>query len=117
MRQLALLILATIMLGVMMFSGVALAKNIMGPFGPDRLIGTAKVDEIYGLGGNDKVLGNGGNDRIDGGFGSDSLFGGAGNDVISAADRYEDHINCGSGIDTVYIDEFDIISKNCEPAP
>jgi Ca2+-binding RTX toxin-like protein len=117
MKQWALLLLMTMVLGMMIFSGVALAKNIRGSFGPDKLIGTAKVDEIYGLGGNDKVHGKGGNDRIDGGFGSDSLFGGAGNDLISAADRYEDHITCGSGIDTVYIDEFDIVGKDCEPAP
>jgi Ca2+-binding RTX toxin-like protein len=51
-----------------------------------------------------------GNDRIDGGFGQDKLFGGPGNDKISAVDGQVDRVNCGTGIDTAYVDDGDIIN-------
>ena len=129
------LILAVMLLGVMMFSGVALARDITGTNGPDTLIGTINPDEIFGLRGadyiagrpsgdelygnraNDEVHGDRGNDFIDGGFGSDWLFGGPGDDTISAADGYEDRIRCGTGFDTVYADNVDnllFIDPDCE---
>jgi hypothetical protein len=132
MRLRALLIVATMVLGVVLLSGVALAKNITGTFGQDNLRGTNQLDRIYGLGAADTISGLGGSDdlyggsgqdqvrardgkdRIDGGFGSDGLFGGGHNDTISAADGYKDHVNCGRGIDTAYVDRFDRVNKDCE---
>jgi Ca2+-binding RTX toxin-like protein len=123
----ALLILATMSLGVLMLSGVALAENIRGTFGPDDLEGTDQADRIYGLGaadtirglqGNDDCYGGSGadtigcgagNDRIDGGFGEDNLSGGPGDDTISAADGQEDRVSCGLGNDTAYVDELDVV--------
>jgi hypothetical protein len=132
MRRRALLIVATMVLGVVLLSGVALAKNITGTFGQDNLRGTNQLDRIYGLGaadtisglggpddlyggsGQDEVRARDGNDRIDGGFGSDELFGGGHNDTISAADGYTDNVNCGRGIDTAYVDRVDRVNKDCE---
>jgi len=124
--------LASMMLGVMMLGGVALAKDIMGTFGPDRLIGTVKVDrisglggpdyiagkqrgdELYGGGGQDEVRAGNGKDRISGGFGSDDLFGGGGNDTISTSEDYKDVVDCGLGHDTAHVDKRDRVKGNCE---
>ena len=67
MRLRALLIVATMLLGVVMLSGVALAKNITGTNGPDRLIGTPNKDQIYGLGGPDYLSGKPSADALYGG--------------------------------------------------
>jgi Ca2+-binding RTX toxin-like protein len=132
MLRRAILILATMSLGVLMLSGVALARDITGTFGDDLRIGTNQADRIYGLGGKDTIIGRGGpddcyggsgmdvvrcgsgNDRIDGGFGEDELFGRAGDDTISAADGQEDQVNCGAGDDTAYVDQLDVVDPNCE---
>jgi hypothetical protein len=50
MRRRALLILATMGLGVLLLGGVALADTIDGTEGPDDLIGTDKNDVIHGSG-------------------------------------------------------------------
>ena len=122
------------MVGVMLFSGVALADNIVGTFGNDDLRNqaTAQRDRIYGLGGQDTIAGKGGNDdcyggsggdtiscgggndRIDGGFGEDTLSGNAGNDTILAADGQVDEVDCGNGVDTAYVDELDVVNDDCE---
>jgi Ca2+-binding RTX toxin-like protein len=115
-----------LLVGVIVLSGVALAKDIRGTFGQDNLLGTNQMDRIYGLGaadtlrgraGNDDCYGGsgadeircgGGNDRIDGGFGQDDLFGGPDNDTILAADGQVDFVNCGTGNnDTAYVDALD----------
>jgi Ca2+-binding RTX toxin-like protein len=121
-----------LMVGVIVASGVALAKDIRGTFKQDELTGTNQLDRIYGLGaadvirakaGNDDCYGGSGfdeircaagNDRIDGGFGEDHLFGGGGNDTISAADGRVDLVDCGEGDDTAYVDELDDPVLNCE---
>jgi Ca2+-binding RTX toxin-like protein len=130
MLRRAILILATMSLGVLMLSGVALARDIQGTFGPDDLEGTNQADRIYGLGAADTITGKAGNDdcyggsgadtircgdgndRIDGGFGEDKLFGGPGDDTISAADGQMDRVSCGQGTDTAYVDEFDVVVDN-----
>jgi len=132
MRLRALLIVATMLLGVVVLSGVALAKNITGTNGPDRLIGTPNKDQIYGLGGpdylsgkpsadalyggrdNDQVRAGNGRDHVFGGQGSDELYGGGGNDVMSAADGYKDYVNCGRGTDNAYVDKRDRVNRDCE---
>lgn len=136
MLRRVVLLLGALSVGVMLLSGVALAENIRGTFGPDNLKGTNQLDRIYGLGnadtiaalgGNDDCYGGSGadgircgagNDRIDGGFGQDKLFGGPGNDTISAVDGQVDQVNCGTGTDTAYVDEKDAVNpaqaKICE---
>jgi Ca2+-binding RTX toxin-like protein len=129
----AVLILATMMLGVMMLSGMVLAKNITGTNGLNELNGTNRADKIRGLGGQDyingreaadelyggrgkdKVRGQGGRDHINGGSHTDDLFGGRGNDTIKAKDGYKDYVNCGAGVnDTAYVDTDLDTLVNCE---
>ena len=49
MQRRALLILASMMLGVLMLGGVALAKEVTGTTGSDDLEGTTRADKIWGL--------------------------------------------------------------------
>jgi Ca2+-binding RTX toxin-like protein len=134
MRRRALLLIATIGLGVLLLGGVALADTIDGTSGPDDLVGTDKDDVIHASGGadyvsglagpdllyagagNDTVVGRDGNDRIYGNAGSDTLFGNHNNDAInSAGDGVRDVVKCGFGdADTAYVDEEDWVKKNCE---
>ncbi len=98
MRGRALLILATVVLGVLVASGAALAKTIDGTKdddlvgaenediiggkdGADYISGAEGDDELYGGAGNDTVVGREGNDRISGDSGSDRLFGNEGTDT------------------------------------
>ena len=132
MLRRVVLLWGTLLVGVMLLSGVALAENIRGTFGQDDLTGTNQKDRIYGLGAADIITGLAGNDdcyggsgaddidcgdgkdRIDGGFGFDELFGGPNNDTISAADGFEDNVDCGTGTnDTAYVDNQDTV-VNCE---
>jgi Ca2+-binding RTX toxin-like protein len=120
------LLCGALLVGVIVLSGVALAKDIRGTFKQDDLRGTNLRDRIYGLAradtlgaraGNDDCYGGSGfdvircgdgNDRIDGGFGEDELFGGRGNDTILAVDGQTDQVNCGpGGNDTAYVDQED----------
>jgi Ca2+-binding RTX toxin-like protein len=134
MRRRALLIMATMGLGVLLLGGVALADTIDGTTGPDDLVGTDKDDVIHASGGadyvsglaaadllyagagNDTVVGRDGNDRIYGNAGSDTLYGNHENDTInSAGDGVRDVVKCGIGIDdTAYVDKIDWVHKNCE---
>ena len=106
-----IMMLAAMMgLMLMVFAGTALAINLTGDNGPDRLVGTAENDTLRGLGGGDTLVGRGDSDR---------LFGGDGNDFINATDpgRPEgDRVNCGSGFDRVLVDPSteDIVMGNCE---
>ena len=89
----------------------------------DRIYGLGAADTITGLGGNDDCYGGSGADeidcgfgmdRIDGVFGFDELLGGPNNDTISAADGFEDNVDCGTGTnDTAYVDNQDTV-ENCE---
>src|SRR5215213_8258773 len=134
MRRRALLIMATMGLGVLLGGGAALADTIDGTSGPDDLVGTDKDDVIHASGGadyvsglaapdvlyagagNDTVVGRDGNDSIYGNTGSDMLFGEEGNDTInSAGDQTSDVVKCGQGdADTAYIGKEDRVKKNCE---
>jgi Ca2+-binding RTX toxin-like protein len=131
------LLCGVFLVGVIVLSGVALAEDIRGTFGPDTgpdtLEGTSQLDRIYGLGAADTIMGRAGNDdcyggsgwdeiscgngndRIDGGFGQDILSGGPGNDTILAADGRVDEVDCGLGDkDTAYVDELVDPVENCE---
>jgi Ca2+-binding RTX toxin-like protein len=126
--------MASMVLGVLLLGGVALADTIDGTSGADDLVGTDKDDVIHASGGadylsglaapdvlyagagNDTVVGREGNDRIYGNTGSDELFGEEGNDTIdSAGDGVKDVVKCGQGdADTAYVDKIDWVKKNCE---
>jgi hypothetical protein len=139
MRLRALLIMVTMLLGVLVLSGVALAVTktcttnpCVGTNGPDRLTGTDAKNEIRGRGGSDYLAGRAaadelyggqdkdevragtGRDRVFGGQGSDELSGGGGNDTMNAQDGYKDAVNCGRGIDTAYVDRIDRVNRDCE---
>src|SRR5215208_715812 len=139
MRVRIILTIATMLLGVLVLSGVALAvtrtctnnpcvgtnrsdrltgtgaKNEMnGRGGSDYVSGKQHADELYGGQGKDEVRAGTGSDRVFGGQGSDELGGGGGHDTISAQDGYKDDVNCGLGIDTAYVDKIDRVNKDCE---
>jgi Ca2+-binding RTX toxin-like protein len=134
MRRRALLIMATMGLGVLLLGGVALADTIDGTSEADDLVGTDQGDVIHASGGadyvsglaapdllyagagNDTVVGRDGNDRIYGNTGSDVLYGNHSNDTInSAGDQEKDVVKCGLGKDdTAYVDKIDWVKENCE---
>jgi len=83
------LILATMVLGGMLLSGVVLAKNLtggpgrnnyMGGNGTDTISGGGGSDDLGGKGGPDWLYGDGGKDRLHGGRGDDRVDGGPGSD-------------------------------------
>jgi Ca2+-binding RTX toxin-like protein len=103
-------LLTAVGLMITVFAGAALALNLTGDGGPDRLVGTAENDTLRGLGGRDTLIGN---------ADSDLLVGGAGNDFINAVEPGRpdgDRINCGPGFDRVLVDPSteDIVMGNCE---
>ena len=126
--------MATMMLGVLLVGGVALADTIDGTSGPDDLVGTDKDDVIHASGGadyvsglaapdllyagagNDTVVGRDGNDRIYGNAGTDTLYGNHENDTInSSGDGVRDVVKCGIGkADTAYVDKIDWVKESCE---
>lgn len=116
---------------------------LLGENGNDHLSGAQGADYIYGGNGNDKLVGSTGNDHlyggkgrnvIDGGKGNDLLVGGpdrdyiaggggrdrvrsgGGNDDINVANAGPPaHVDCGSGIDTVRINNNELHTiKHCE---
>jgi Ca2+-binding RTX toxin-like protein len=139
-----MLLAATMAFALAMVSGAALADNIEGDGGNDRLVGTNGKDTISGAGGNDDIFGKGGQDRLfgdsgnddvygggksdtlQGGLGKDELFGQQGSDFANALDgQANDRVNCGRGFDVAAIDDFEIafgepgapadqVSQNCE---
>ena len=109
MRRITMLS-AVVALMITLFAGTALALNLTGDNGPDRLVGTAQNDTLRGLGGGDTLIGLGDSDR---------LIGGDGNDVINAVDPGRadgDLVNCGDGRDRVFVDPSteDRVMNNCE---
>jgi Ca2+-binding RTX toxin-like protein len=139
-----MLLAAAMAFALAMVSGAALADNIEGDGGNDRLVGTNGKDTISGAGGNDDIFGKGGQDRLfgdsgnddvygggksdtlQGGLGKDELFGQEGSDFANALDgQANDRVNCGRGFDVAAIDDFefafndpgapaDQVSQNCE---
>src|SRR5829696_1803731 len=92
-------LLATMVLSLLLASGVALAVVKIGTDGPDTLRGTKDSDVLSGRGGTDWIEGRGGSDVIRGGPGNDdplssraigSLDGGPGADVISGGPGVDD---------------------------
>jgi hypothetical protein len=104
MRVHALPILATMVLGVMLLSGVVLAKSMIchnkceATNGSDYYVGDDSKNTIYGLAGDDYVgglgaadmlLGGRDNDKVKGGSGKDSLEGGRGVDKVVGKPGYD----------------------------
>ena len=104
------------------------ANHITGAFvgtdGNDVIIGTPGNDRIFAGDGNDKICAHGGddiivagdgNDLVSPGSGADNVRTGDGNDFVeNQNDTKTDKINCGDGIDTVFISGEDNIKSNCE---
>jgi hypothetical protein len=111
-RRMALL-LAVMAEALMVVSGVALAKNIVGTDRGERIVGTDNADVIDANGGDDVVIGEKGADRIRGGNGRDKQYGGRGNDIIYSDGGFRDLVNCGKGIDIGYVDSRDQVA-GCE---
>ncbi len=108
LRKLATL-LSSLVLMLVLASGVALAVDFIGTSGDDILVGTD---------GDDYLKGRGGNDRITPGEGADEVYAGAGDDLIYARDTASyDYIDCGGGFDQVEtIHRDDVTLSNCERA-
>jgi Ca2+-binding RTX toxin-like protein len=106
-------------------------RSLIGDAHPNSLVGTSRDDLIYGLDGADAIFGRGGddyvfggagvdrisggigNDRLRGGIGADHIEGGPGHDIIFARDGMTDVLDCGSGLDSAYVDAHDR-TRNCE---
>ena len=86
-----LALVATLVVGVFLASGVALAITEFGGSGNDALEGTNAADRLYGRAADYAIWGLAGHDdRLVGGSGEDSVSGGPGNDRILGP-GVEDH--------------------------
>ncbi len=85
----------------------------LGTRGPDALAGTSENDLLFAFGAADRVYGGDGYDLIDAGNGNDLVDAGPGDDRIRALDGDRDVIRCGLGLDTAYVDPFDV-TFDCE---
>lgn len=136
------MLVAAMLVTLVAASGAALAKNIAGGNGDNRLVGTGGRDVISGAGGNDDIYGKGDQDRLFGdtgdddvyggkagdrlqsGLGRDDLFGQKGNDFANAIDgQGNDSVDCGpgdndiAGVDFLSLQEGpggDNVSDDCE---
>jgi hypothetical protein len=104
MRLRAVPIMATMVLGMILLSGVVLAKTCgatcYGNSGKNNLIGTNSKNEIHAKGGADAVKGLRSTDWLFGGGGDDVLSGGPGiDDIYGGPD--EDRLNGKEGNDWV----------------
>ena len=114
----SILLIASLMLALLVLTGVAFAQDwarkvcditCQGTDGDDRLIGTANPNTIRGLkgadfvqgrAGGDTLYGDPGGDAVYGGNGQDKVYGGLGNDYVNGGSA-EDYINAGAGNDTI----------------
>src|SRR5688572_2466541 len=90
-------------------AGTAVALEITGTDGPDRIIGSRTADTINALAGPDRIFAHAGNDTVGAGDGGDRVFAGAGSDTVDAglgddrvfAGRGDDSVDAGPGFDRV----------------
>ena len=113
MRKSTLLFVSLALAMILLVSGVALAKTVVGTEGDDVIIGTRKADDLRGAGGEDVIRGRAGDDLIRGDDQEDELYGGKGRDRIDTAGRWSDVVDCGPGRDWVKVDPTDQ-HVNCE---
>lgn len=112
------LLLVTLLTGVVVAGGIALAEtfacttnpckgtenaDLMTGTDPDPSSNVTGNDTIDGLGGEDRISALGGNDRVIGGAGNDTMDGGTGRDTYRFADSFgADSIPADtSGLDTL----------------
>ena len=111
MRRTVGLFVVAMALGMLMVSGVALAKTFtceadetcVGTNKADKITGTNKADTIRAKGGDDTINGRGGKDKVNAGAGTDRVRGGDANDAINIADGEGDFVDCGPGNDDTVI--------------
>jgi Ca2+-binding RTX toxin-like protein len=124
------LLLASMLVALVVFAGVALAAVRNGTDGDDKLIGTEGFDILRGHGGSDFLNGKRGADRLVGGPQADAIwdgplsdqrtdyiYAGAGNDRIDTNNEpdHKDVIECGIGRDTIVSgDPQDLVQGGCE---
>lgn len=127
----ASLLTVSVMLLLVLTTGVALAATINGTSRDDFLRGTNSADKIDARGGNDEVRARAGNDQVFGGTqrdtlygmegadlivggdGNDGLEGGTGNDTLkSHNDGNADNLSCGPGNDTAFVEVNDVVDDN-----
>jgi hypothetical protein len=97
-----LLLLSTMVLALLLASGVALAVNKVGTSGPDTLRGTNGDDNLAGLGGNDKLFSLGGDDNLVGGSGKDVVMAGRNDPEHPGTARGDKNLMGGPGNDIVF---------------
>jgi Ca2+-binding RTX toxin-like protein len=103
----SVLLLLAVVVGLLLVSGVAIARTIncdggqcRGTNSSDTMYGSGGRDNIYSLRGADLVRGNGGSDSVNGDGGRDWLSGGRGNDEVNGGDR-DDVVAGNSGFDAL----------------
>lgn len=119
MRKKSVLLLASVLLAVLLASGVALAADVscpnrgygkcVGTTGDDTMTGSDRYDKMYAYTGNDTLYGRGYSDFLQGDGGNDVLRGEAGNDTMygdtrdpSSVVRGSDRLQGGESDDTLY---------------
>ena len=118
MNRTMIVALLVVTMALLLSAGTVLAKNITCTGG--TCVGTRKADNMQGKFDNDTIFGRRGNDEIiDTGPGPDvdTIFGDKGDDTIRVnegdSDVDPDFVDCGPGIDTVFVDPTDT-RLNCE---
>ena len=136
MNRTTIVALLVVTMALLLSGGTVLAKNItctggkcVGTRKADNMQGKFDNDTIFGRRGNDRIVEDGGNDEIHGGSGNDeiidtgpgpdvdTIFGDKGDDTIRVnegdSDVDPDFVDCGPGIDTVFVDPTDT-RLNCD---
>jgi Ca2+-binding RTX toxin-like protein len=129
MARTATIFTAVVALMVLLSAGAVLAASpIIGTERSEQIIGTRDAEKIRGLGGEDEIIDGLGRDVVVGGKGADNLIGyggdtsvdrfsgGTGKDTIQSGDvpASKDRVFCGPGVDLVYADKADVLSRSCE---
>jgi serralysin len=103
----SVLLLLAVVVGLLLVSGVAIARTIncdggqcRGTNSSDTMYGSGGRDNIYSLRGADLVRGNGGSDSVNGDGGRDWLSGGRRNDEVNGGDD-DDVVAGNSGFDAM----------------
>jgi len=120
--------------------GTSTTEGLYPQSGDDYVLGKGQSDSILGGYGRDLIETGDGNDEISGGPDEDRIFAGAGNDSVyvglpeslrqslnmsghsydgllnltgDGPHSFKDFVDCGDGIDIIYVDTLDVY-KNCE---
>ena len=80
-------------------------EHVSGGAGADRIVGNAERNRLRG---------EWGDDELEGAALRDVLEGGPGDDTILARDAGADTVRCGSGSDTAWVDDDDLVATDCE---